>query len=218
MEIKVIIVDDHKIMREGLRFLLKDKPNIKVIGEAENGRQALSLVDKLKPDIVIMDVAMPDLNGIEATRMIVKDHPNTRVIALSSHSGKEFVTGMFQAGTSGYLLKDCAFDELYDAIQSVYAKHTYLSREITDLLVRDYVSNVNAVLKEEPDEQLSTREKEVLQLIAEGHSTKEIAGQLFVSVKTIESHRSNIMRKLNMFTIPELTKYAIRSGLTTLET
>jgi two-component system, NarL family, response regulator NreC len=217
MEIKILLVDDHKIMREGLRFLLKDKSNIRVIGEAENGRQALSLVDKLKPDIVIMDVAMPDLNGIEATRMIVHDHPETRIIALSSHSGKEFVTGMFKAGTSGYLLKDCAFDELYDAIQSVHAKHTFLSREITDVLVRDYVSNIKTNPEEVPGEQLTIREKEVLQLIAEGNSTKSIAEQLFVSVKTVESHRSNIMRKLNMFTIPELTKYAIRSGLTSLD-
>jgi RNA polymerase sigma factor (sigma-70 family) len=217
MEIKVLIVDDHKIMREGLRFLLKDKANIVVVGEAENGREAISLVSKLKPDIVIMDIAMPDLNGMEATKMIISDNPDTRVIALSSHSGKEFVTGMFKAGASGYLLKDCAFDELFDAVKSVHAKHTYLSREISDVLVREYVTNIHTVIQEAPEE-LSIREKEVLQLMAEGNSTKEIADRLFISVKTVESHRKKIMQKLNMFTVSELTKYAIRSGLTSLDT
>jgi DNA-binding NarL/FixJ family response regulator len=216
MEIKVLIVDDHKIMREGLRFLLKDKPNVNVVGEAENGRDAQALVTKLKPDIVIMDIAMPDLNGMEATKMILNENPDTRIIALSSHSGKEFVTGMFKAGASGYLLKDCAFDELFDAIKAVNAKHTYLSREISDVLVREYVSNIHSAVLESPEE-LSTREKEVLQLIAEGNSTKEIAARLFISVKTVESHRKKIMQKLSMFTVSELTKHAIRIGLTTLE-
>ena len=216
MEIKVLIVDDHKIMREGLRFLLKDKPNVNVVGEAENGRDAQALVTKLKPDIVIMDIAMPDLNGMEATKMILNENPDTRIIALSSHSGKEFVTGMFKAGASGYLLKDCAFDELFDAIKAVNAKHTYLSREISDVLVREYVNNIHSAVLESPEE-LSTREKEVLQLIAEGNSTKEIAARLFISVKTVESHRKKIMQKLSMFTVSELTKHAIRIGLTTLE-
>lgn len=217
MEIKVVIVDDHKIMREGLRFLLKDKPSIIVVGEAENGREAQNLVSKLKPDIVIMDIAMPDLNGMEATKMILNENPDTRIIALSSHSGKEFVTGMFKAGASGYLLKDCAFDELFDAIKAVHAKHTYLSREISDVLVREYVTSIHSAILETPEE-LSTREKEVLQLIAEGNSTKQIGESLFISVKTVESHRKKIMMKLNMFTVSELTKYAIRMGLTSLDT
>ncbi|NQU84138.1 MAG: response regulator transcription factor [Mariniphaga sp.] len=216
MEIKVLIVDDHKIMREGLRFLLKDKPNITVVGEAENGREAQGLVTKLQPDIVIMDIAMPDLNGMEATKMILNENPNTRIIALSSHSGKEFVTGMFKAGASGYLLKDCAFDELFDAIKAVHAKHTYLSREISDVLVREYVTSIHSAVQEGLEE-LSTREKEVLQLIAEGNSTKQIAELLFISVKTVESHRKKIMQKLNMFTVSELTKHAIRIGLTSLD-
>ncbi|MBN1822023.1 MAG: response regulator transcription factor [Prolixibacteraceae bacterium] len=216
MEIKVLIVDDHKIMREGLRFLLKDKPNITVVGEAENGREAQGMVAKLKPDIVIMDIAMPDLNGMEATKMILNENPDTRIIALSSHSGKEFVTGMFKSGASGYLLKDCAFDELYDAIKAVNAKHTYLSREISDVLVREYVTSIHTAIQESPEE-LSIREKEVLQLIAEGNSTKQIADLLFISVKTVESHRKKIMQKLNMFTVSELTKHAIRMGLTSLE-
>ncbi len=216
MEIRVLICDDHKIMREGLRNLLKDKANIVVVGEAENGRDALSLVTKLKPDIVIMDVAMPGLNGMEATKMILREYQETRVIALSMHSGKQFVTGMFRAGASGYLLKDCAFDELMDAIKAVNSKHTYLSREISDVLVREFVSNIDGAT-EEPGEVLSTREKEVLQLISEGNSTKLIAEKLFISVKTVETHRQKVMQKLNIFTIPELTKYAIRMGFTSLD-
>ncbi len=216
MEIRVLICDDHKIMREGLRNLLKDKANIVVVGEAENGRDALSLVTKLKPDIVIMDVAMPGLNGMEATKMILREYQETRVIALSMHSGKQFVTGMFRAGASGYLLKDCAFDELMDAIKAVNSKHTYLSREISDVLVREFVSNIDGGV-EEPGEVLSTREKEVLQLISEGNSTKLIAEKLFISVKTVETHRQKVMQKLNIFTIPELTKYAIRMGFTSLD-
>ncbi len=216
MDIKVLIVDDHKIMREGLRFLLKDKASIKVVGEAENGREALSMVRDLTPDIVIMDIAMPDLNGMQATRMILNEFPDTRIIALSSHSGKEFVTGMFKAGASGYLLKDCAFDELLDAVKAVNAKHTYLSREISDVLVKEFVFNVHSD-KETKQDELSSREKEVLQLIAEGKSTKIIAEQLFISVKTVESHRKKIMQKLDMFTVSELTKYAIRMGFTSLD-
>lgn len=216
MEIRVLICDDHKIMREGLRNLLKDKANIVVVGEAENGRDALGLVHKLKPDIVIMDVAMPGLNGMEATKMILKEYQETRVIALSMHSGKQFVTGMFRAGASGYLLKDCAFDELMDAIKAVNSKHTYLSREISDVLVREFVTNIDGS-SDEPGEVLSTREKEVLQLISEGNSTKLIAEKLFISVKTVETHRQKVMQKLNIFTIPELTKYAIRMGFTSLD-
>ncbi|VAW23709.1 Two-component transcriptional response regulator, LuxR family [hydrothermal vent metagenome] len=216
MEINILIVDDHKIMREGLRNLLADKANIKVVGEAENGREALALTKKLKPDIIIMDVAMPGLNGMEATKMILNEYHEARIIALSMHSGKQFVTGMFRSGASGYLLKDCAFDELMDAIKAVHSKHTYLSREISDVLVREFVSNMDGT-SANTGEVLSTREKEVLQLISEGNSTKIIAEKLFISVKTVETHRQKIMQKLNIFTISELTKYAIRMGFTSLD-
>ncbi len=216
MDIKVLIVDDHKIMREGLRQLLKNKSQIKVIGEAKNGRDAVGMVKSMSPNVVVMDVAMPELNGMEATRIIKNDSPNTRVIALSSHNGKEFVTGMFGAGASGYLLKDCAFDELVGAIEAVNSKHTYLSKEITDILVKEFASNMQMGTSTKTDN-LTLREKEVLQLLSEGSNTKSIAERLFVSSKTIESHRQKIMQKLDLHSVPELTKYAIRMGLTTLE-
>ena len=216
MAITIILADDHKIMREGLKNLLGEKPDMEVVGEAENGRDAIQLALKHMPDIAIMDIAMPDLNGIEATKQIIKESPGTRVIALSMHSDKQFVKGMFKAGASGYLLKDCALEELIDAIRAVYAKHTYLSREISHVVLKEFVNS----LDREPiqnKEELTGREREVLQLIAEGISTKDIAGKLFLSVKTIETHRQKIMQKLNIFTIPELTKYAIRMGLTSLD-
>ncbi|MBN1822021.1 MAG: response regulator transcription factor [Prolixibacteraceae bacterium] len=216
MDIKVLIVDDHKIMREGLRKLLRNKSNINVVGEAENGREALKMAKAYNPNIVLMDVLMPELNGIEATKTIVNDSPGTKVIALSSHGGKEFVTGMLGAGASGYLLKDCAFDELVDAIESVNSKHTYLSREIADIVVNEYVTRFQFGVREK-EEELTSREREVLQLISEGYSTRQIAESLFVSIKTIESHRQRIMQKLNLFSVPELTKHAIKMGLTALE-
>ena len=216
MNIKVLIVDDHKIMREGLKKLLMNKANINVVGEAENGREALSHTKAFNPNIILMDVLMPELNGIEATKSIIHQFPDIRVIALSSHAGKEYVIGMLGAGASGYLLKDCAFEELVEAIESVYAKHTYLSREIADMVVNEYI-NKNPAKSQEKGEELTQRENEVLQLIAEGFSTRQIADQLFVSIKTIESHRQRLMQKLKLFSVPELTKYAIKVGLTALE-
>jgi DNA-binding NarL/FixJ family response regulator len=216
MDIKVLIVDDHKIMREGLSKLLRNKANIDVVGEAENGREALSMVKAFSPNVVLMDVVLPELNGVEATKIIKADSPQIHVIALSSHAGREFVTGMLGAGASGYLLKDCAFDELVDAIQAVRENHTYLSREVADILVREFMDNYQFARKEKADE-LTSREKEILQQISEGRSTKQIADSLYVSIKTVESHRQKIMQKLNLFSVPDLTKYAIKAGLTSVE-
>lgn len=216
MAIKIILADDHKIMREGLKNLLEDKPDMEVVGEAKNGRDAVQLAIKFLPDIAIMDIAMPDLNGIEATKQILNESPATRIIALSMHSDKQFVTGMFRAGASGYLLKDCALEELAEAIRAVHVKHTYLSKEITDVVLKELVHKLENEA-ENSKEEITDREREVLQLIAEGISTKDIAGKLYVSAKTIETHRQKIMQKLNIFTIPELTKYAIRMGLTSLD-
>lgn len=216
MDIKVLIVDDHKIMREGLSKLLRNKANIEVVGEAQNGREALAMVRNDKPDVVLMDVVLPEFNGVEATKLIKAEAPQVQVIALSSHGGREFVTGMLGAGASGYLLKDCAFDELVDAIQAVHQRHTYLSREVADILVKEFMDNYQFARKEKADE-LTSREKEILQQISEGRSTKQIADSLYVSIKTIESHRQKIMQKLNLFSVPDLTKYAIKAGLTSLE-
>ena len=215
MTIKVILVDDHRILREGIKNILEDTSDIQVLAEADNGRDAVRLARELHPDIIIMDIAMSELNGIEATKMITRDDPGIRVIALSMHADKHYISGIFQAGASGYLLKHSAAKELIEAIRTIYANHTYLSKEISDVVVREFSKKFDEI--SEQASSLSTREKEVLQLVSEGKSTRVIAEILFVSVKTVEAHRQKIMYKLNLFTVPELTKYAIKTGLTTLD-
>ena len=216
MKIKIVLADDHKIVREGLKNLLDKEWDIEIVGEADNGRIALQIVQDVNPDIIILDIGMPELNGIEAAKQITEISPYTKIIALSMHSDKQFVTGMLQAGAAGYLLKDCAVDELVTAIRTVIDKKIYLSTEISGIVVNEYMQNLTK-LDDSNFSDLTDREKEVLQLIAEGTSTKNISEKLFISVKTVEAHRKNIMDKLKLFTVPELTKYAIRSGLTSLE-
>lgn len=217
MSIRVLIADDHKIMLAGLRSLLEKQTDLQVIAEAENGRKAVQLAQETKPDIVVMDVSMPDLNGIEATTQIIESVPDTRVIALSMHSDKRFVLGMLRAGAAGYLLKDCASQELANAIHQVAGGKKYLSPEITGVVIDDFLLGASPGEALTVSSQLSAREREVLQLIAEGWSTKQIAAHLYVSVKTIETHRRQIMKKLDLHTIADLTKYAIREGLTSIE-
>jgi len=217
MRIKILLADDHKIVRDGLRTLVEKEPDMEVVGEAENGRRAVRLSRELAPDVVIMDVTMADLNGIEAARQIHKETPDVKVIALSMHSDRRFVAGMLEAGASGYLLKDCAFEELTRAIKNVVSNKIYLSPGITDVVVKDYLGKSTKASRSAFSE-LTNREREVLQLLAEGRSTKQIAESLHVSVKTIETHRRQIMEKLDIHSIAELTKYALREGLTSLET
>lgn len=216
MNIKVLLVDDHAIIREGLRSLLDKQPEMEVIADTDDGRKARDLVDELSPDIVIMDITMHGLNGIEATRQITAEFPDVKVIALSIHSKRRYVADMLSAGATGYILKECLFDELVAAIKAVAAGGRYLSPRITDVVVSDYVKRLSASA-DSPFEALKAREREVLQLVAEGKSTKQIALELHVSTKTIEANRRQIMDKLNIHSIAELTKYAVREGLTTLE-
>ena len=216
MSVKIILADDHRIMREGLRALLEREAGIEVIAEADNGRTTVELSRELDPDIVVIDIGMPDLNGIDATRQIVSESPAVKVIALSMHSDRKFVREMLSAGASGYLLKDSAFEELGIALTTVINNQTYLSPKIANTVVKDYLGKV------EPKESkvspaLTKREREVLQLIAEGKTTKDIASHLYVSIKTIETHRKQIMDKVGLNSVAELTKYAIREGLTSLE-
>lgn len=213
MGIRIIIADDHKIMRDGLRTLLEHEPDMDVIAEAENGRKIVQLAQKWRPDVVIMDISMPELNGLEATRQILLKNPNVKVVALSMHADKRFVAGMLEAGAKAYLLKDSAFSQLAEAIRNVHSGKTYLGDHISDVIVREYVNFLN---RREP-ESLTSREKEILQLLAEGNTTKQAAAQLLISVKTVETHRQHIMDKLNIFSIAGLTKYAIREGITSLE-
>lgn len=212
MSVRVLIVDDHKIMREGLRSLLEKQPDTEVAAEAENAREALQLVEEVKPDIVIMDVVMPSLNGIEATRRLLAKIPSIKVIALSMYSDKRFVMEMLRAGAAGYLLKDCAFEELDEAIRTVMQDRTYITPRIVDIIVKDYFSQAEKP-RSSALSALTSRQYEVLQLLAEGKSTREIAKQMALSVKTIESHRQQIISKLNIRSVAGLTKYAIREGL-----
>jgi len=216
MGVRIILADDHKIMREGLRALLAKQKEIEVIAEADSGRGVIELCSQLHPDVVVIDISMPDLNGIDAARQITRQAPDIKVIALSMHSDKKYVKEMLAAGASGYLLKDAAFEELGMAIATVLKNKTYLSPQITDTVVKDYV-NINVPRDSIASTALSAREREVLQLIAEGKSTRDIAATLYVSVKTIETHRKQLMDKLGINSIAELTKYAIREGLTSVE-
>jgi DNA-binding NarL/FixJ family response regulator len=214
--LSVLLADDHKIMRAGLRSLLEKNANVSVVAEAEDGHQAVQLAGQLRPDLVIMDISMPKLNGIEATRQIMADLPDTKIIALSMHSDKRFLVEMFQAGAVGYLLKDCAAEELEQAIKTVAAHPCYLSPKIAGVLLEDYLDRFQS-RPATAASVLSAREREVLQLIAEGWSTKNIAEHLYVSIKTAESHRRAIMKKLDLHTVAGLTKYAIKEGLTSLD-
>jgi DNA-binding NarL/FixJ family response regulator len=216
MNIRVLLVDDHAIIREGLRSLLEKQPEMEVVADTDDGRKAFDLVRELLPDIIIMDITMPGLNGIEATRRIIDEFPAVKVIALSIHSKRRYVADMLSAGAAGYILKECLFDELVQAIKAVAAGGRYLSPRIADVVVSDYVKRLSATA-DLPFEALKTREREVLQLVAEGKSTKQIALYLHLSSKTIEANRRQIMEKLNIYSVAELTKYAVREGLTTLE-
>lgn len=214
-ELRLLVVDDHKIVRDGLRSLIERQDGLNLIGEADNGRTAVRLARELNPDMVIMDVSMPDMNGVEATRQIVHENPAIKVIALSMHADKQYVSRMLRAKAAGYLLKDCAFDELATAIRTVQAGNLYLSPGVTSVVIEDYVQLANG--QTATASVLSARELEVLQLLAEGYGTKTIGAKLCISAKTVESHRRHVMDKLDIHTVAELTKYAIREGLTTLE-
>jgi DNA-binding NarL/FixJ family response regulator len=213
--IKIILVDDHVIVRQALRTLLAAERDMKVIAEADDGRAALRLVQELKPQVVIMDISMPNLNGIEATRQILSESPEVKVIALSMHSDSLFVLNMLKAGTKGYLQKDSAsVEELIKAIRTVVANKTYLSPGVSDIVINRCVSRCNNI----PSgfSTLSVRERQVLQLLAEGNTTNQIANSLHVCLKTVESHRKNIMTKVGIHNVAGLTKYAVCQGLTTL--
>ena len=216
MRTRVLLVEDQKITRQGLRSLLDTNTAIEVVGEAESGRKAIELTKKLRPEVVIMDISMPDLNGIEATRQIMADDAKLKIIALSMHADRQYVAKMLEAGASGYLLKDCAFDELEIAIKTVMKNHTYLSPKIAGVVVKDYVVRLTAS-EALAQTELTPREREVLQLLTEGKTTKEIAYRLKLSGKTVEAHRKNIMEKLDVHSVAELTKYAIRHGITSLD-
>lgn len=215
MSIKIILADDHTMLRHGLSRSFEQEKDIDVVGQTKDGHSTIELVRELSPDVVVMDIGMPDLNGVEATRRITKDYQKVKVVGLSMHSSDKYVREMFRAGASGYLLKNCPFEELVEAIKTVVGGKTYISPSISDMVAKEYAGK--------PDEEksafsiLSQREREVLQLFAEGKTTKQIGLCLYISPKTVESHRLRIMDKLDIDNIAQLTKYAIQEGLTGLE-
>jgi DNA-binding NarL/FixJ family response regulator len=215
--IRVVLVDDHQVVLDGLNGLLSDEPDIEVVAVADNGRAGVDLAREHRPDVVVLDVAMPELNGIAAVKQILSASGETRVLALSMHTGGQIVSDMLQAGAAGYVVKSSPIEEVVHAIKTVVNGKTFLSPEIAGSIVQDYVrgkpSERNATRSA-----LTDREKEVLQLVAEGKSSKQIAADLHVTTKTIEWHRKGIMDKLGIRSVAELTKYAVREGLTTLDT
>jgi two-component system response regulator NreC len=217
LTIRILIADDHNIVCAGLKALLEAQPEMKIVAQAANGREAVKLAHQQKPDMVIMDVAMPDLNGLEAVRQILSNSPRIKVIALSMHSDRRYVTGMLSAGASGYILKHCAFEELVHAIRTVLSNQVYLSPAIAGIVVKELAQSKTSRARQPASQKLTSREREVLQLIAEGHSAREIAERLHLSVKTIETHRRQMMEKLEIRSVADLTKFAIREGLTSLD-
>jgi DNA-binding NarL/FixJ family response regulator len=215
MSLRIILADDHAIFRDGLRALLDDQPGMQVVAEAENGREAVRLARELRPDLVVMDVTMPGLNGVEATRQITSDSSRIKVISLSMHADQRRVAEMLAAGASGYLLKNSAFDELIQAIRAVVEHGSYLSPPVIGPIVREFLKLSSG--EKSPDSSLTPREREVLQLLAEGNSSKEAAFLLHLNVKTVDTHRQRIMKKLKLNNLVELTRYAIREGLTSLD-
>jgi two-component system, NarL family, response regulator NreC len=212
MSIKIILADDHAMLRDGLSRSFEQEKDIIITGQASDGYAAIELVKELSPDLVIMDIGMPGLNGIETTRQITKDYPQIKVIGLSMHSSDKYVREMFRAGASGYLLKNCAFEELVEAVRAVMSGKTYISPAIGDMVIKEYTSKENE--EKSVFSILSQREREVLQLLAEGKTTKQIGQILFISPKTVEAHRLRIMDKLQIDNIALLTKFAIQEGLT----
>jgi len=211
--IRILLADDHNIMRDGLRLLLERQPGFEIVGEASDGRHALSLAQEFRPDVAIIDIAMPGLNGIEATRRITETCPQTGVIILSMHCDESYVIRSLKAGARGYLLKDSARADLISAIRAVTQAKTYFSPKISQILQEDYIQELAQKGQDDSYDLLTDREREVLQLIAEGLANKEIANKLNLSVYTVDTHRSHILRKLNLHSVPEVILYAVRKNI-----
>jgi len=212
--ISVLLADDHAVVRDGLRALLEAQADIEVVGDAANGREVLRLAQQLHPDVVVMDIAMPELNGVEATQQMHDAYPSTQVLILSMHSTTEHIFRALQAGARGYLLKDSAGAEVVDAVRVVHAGRRYLSQKIAATVIDDYIAERH---RASPLESLSSRERQILQLVAEGKSSAEIAAILFLSPKTVDTYRSRLMHKLDIGDLPSLVKFAIQHGVIQLE-
>jgi DNA-binding NarL/FixJ family response regulator len=210
-KIRVLIAEDHKIVREGLISCLKNQPDIEIVAEVSNGKMAIDKAVELQPDIVLMDISMPEINGLDATKILIKKFPAVKILILTAHDEEEYIFELIKSGAKGYVLKDISSNDLISAIEKIHAGETYFDEEITKVVIKDYINNIDSIKKED-DKTLSSREMEVLKLIADGLANKEIADRLNLSVKTISSHRESIMKKLEIHSIAGLTKYAIEKG------
>jgi DNA-binding NarL/FixJ family response regulator len=217
MSITVFLADDHRMVREGFRLLLETQPDIKVIGEAGSGRDAVRQVAKLMPDVTLMDIAMPELNGIEATQQVRETCPSTKVIILSMYSTSQHISRAFKAGARGYILKESAGDDVIKAVRMVHSGKVFLCSEISEVVVGDYIQKREAGEVEDPLVRLSSREREILQLLVEGKSNSKIAELLYLSPKTVETYRSHLMQKLAISDLPSLVKFAIQHGITSVD-
>lgn len=211
--IRIVLADDHVVMRNGLRLLLERQPNLEVLEEAADGREAVALCEKLRPDVLVLDIAMPNLNGIEAARQVAAKLPNTAIVILSMHADESYVLRALKAGARAYLLKDSAEADLINAIRAVNEGKAFFSPAISKMLVEDYMRRLEQRGVEDSYELLTTREREILQLLAEGKANKEVAAILNLSLYTVETHRGNILQKLNLHSVPELILYAVRKGV-----
>jgi len=214
---RILLVDDHQIMREGLMSLMAGEPDLEVVGDASDGRQAVQLAKRLKPDLVVMDISMPGLSGIEATRQILNELDRVRVLALSMHADPRFVAGALEAGAHGYMIKDCTSQDLLECIRTVGGGGTYLSPQVAEVVVKGFVRRLGEETGTPPASVLTPREREVLQLLVEGHTVRAIAERIHLGVKTVETHRRNIMEKLGLKNLVDLIKYAMREGVVSLD-
>jgi RNA polymerase sigma factor (sigma-70 family) len=217
MKIRVLVADDHAIIREGLRVMLGNQPDMEVVGIAGNGREAIRLVDEHEPDVAVMDISMPELNGIETIQQMLPRHPHLQVVVLSIHGTKPYVYRALKAGAKGYLIKETAGLEVVDAVRAVYRGERYLSQRIADLLTNASFRNLETSMEVSPLEALSSREREILQLVAEGKTSQEIAERLSISPKTVDTYRSRLMQKIGVDDVPGLVRFAIQHGVISLE-
>jgi DNA-binding NarL/FixJ family response regulator len=217
LKIRVLVADDHAIIREGLSIMLGNQPDMEVVGIASNGREAVRLVDEHKPDIVVIDISMPELNGIEAIQQMLPRHPYMKVVVLSIHGTKPYVHRALKTGAKGYLIKETAGKEVVDAVRAVYRGDHYLSQRIADLLINPSFRNLESAMETSPLETLSSREREILQLVAEGRTSQEISERLSISSKTVDTYRSRLMRKIGVTDVAGIVRVAIQNGVISLE-
>lgn len=216
-KVRIVIAEDHTILREGLRSLLSSEPNFEIVGEAEDGREAIKCVEKFRPDLILTDLSMPRMNGMEAIKEIKRQSPKTKVLVLTVHKAEEYILATFRAGANGYLLKDSTHAELVMAVKKVLSGKQYISPEISEKVIEGYLEGKKTLKTQTSWETLTQREREILKLIAEGYKNKEIAEDLCISVKTVEKHRANLMEKLDLHSIQALTTFAIEKGLVSHE-